>query len=62
MKTPITGNAIKKYDNDPVLVALAKAWYIAGSNPAYHSRMVKQVEASMPLLARALDRLPDPTK
>lgn len=55
--TPTTAAGLRKFDRWPAIEAVAHAWNDAGSNPAHHHRMRAEVARSMPLLARALDRL-----
>ena len=45
------------YDDDCPLYAVVHAWMDSGPHPLYHEQMKQQVHKSMPLLARALDRL-----
>lgn len=55
--TPVTSAGLRKYDALPAEEAVRKAWNDPGRN-AYHHRMVQEeIRRSMPLLARALDRL-----
>ncbi len=54
MKTPITKDSLKKYDNLPAIEAIYLAWNVPGSNAFYHYQIKRE---SMPLLTRALDRL-----
>ena len=54
MKTPITKDSLKKYDNLP---AIYLAWNVPGSNAFYHYQIKLEIQQSMPLLTRALDRL-----
>lgn len=50
---------ITVYDGLPPEVAVAKAWSEYGSRPKHHKEMQDELRKSMPLLARALDRLVD---
>ncbi len=58
MKTPTTPEGLKKFDHLMPMDAILLAWHDPGSNPEWHAAAKKQVADSMPLLARALDRLP----
>ena len=57
MKTPITKDSLKKYDNLPAIEAIYLAWNVPGSNAFYHYQIKREIQQSMPLLTRALDRL-----
>lgn len=57
MRTPITQNGLKKYDLLSPVDAVIKAWTNPGSNEWWHANAKHDVRQSMPLLARALDRL-----
>lgn len=63
-KTPITPDGLIKYDDLPVEEALWRAWNDPGSHSVqrltWHAYRRKDVRDNMPLLARALDRLPNP--
>ena len=45
------------YDRLAAVDAVTAAWTRPGPNPEYHRRMQAEVRQSMPVLARALDRL-----
>jgi len=57
MDTPVTDEGLRKYDHLTPCAAALKAWTDAGSNPVWHHTCRHEVRKSMPLLARALDRL-----
>lgn len=57
MSTPVTEEGLKQYDEDPILVAIARAWTEPGNHPSWHFRMQQIVRSQMPVLGRALDRL-----
>lgn len=54
-KTPV--RRMTMYDNLPPAEAAAKAWNMKGDKPDYHRRAQEVVRDTMPLVARALDRL-----
>ncbi len=56
-ETPTTGQGLAQYDRLPPSEAARRAWREFGSNPAWHAKMQDEVRKSMPLLARALDRM-----
>jgi hypothetical protein len=57
MDTPTTPAGLRRYDQlDPAAAVLA-AWTQPGANPGWHADAQHAVRRSMPLLARALDRL-----
>lgn len=58
--TPVTPCGRIKYDDLPVLEALWYAWNEPGNHLTWHAYCRKEVRDKMPLLARALDRLPNP--
>lgn len=58
MSTPVTRNGLRSYDHLDPVEAIRQAWQEPGAQPEYHRRVKQQVDALMPLLARALDRLP----
>jgi hypothetical protein len=58
--TPVTPAGLRQYDHMVPIDAVMAAWFIAGDNPVWHHRMQRRVRKSMPLLARALDRLAHP--
>lgn len=53
---------ITMYDSIPPEEAAAAAWTEYGSNPRQHKSAQEELRKSMPLLARALDRLVDSQK
>lgn len=55
--TPRTDAGLRQYDHLSALDAVIRAWTEPGPNPAWHEMTRKEVHDSMPLLARALDRL-----
>lgn len=56
-KTPVDPNALDMYDHlTPELAAVA-AWIREGDDPYWHRSRKEVVAVSMPLLARALDRM-----
>lgn len=57
MNRPSPRERIRGYDALPPAEAVAAAWANPGPHPAYHRRMQAEVRQSMPVLARALDRL-----
>ena len=57
IKTPVTVEGLKQFDNLPAAQAVFKAWTIPGRNKYWHWRTRGIVRDTMPLLARALDRL-----
>lgn len=57
MRTPVTKEGLHMYDHLPPLVAVVSAWVNPGANPGWHYTMQDEVRKSMPVLARALDRL-----
>ena len=60
--TPTTYAGLRKFDHLPPEQAAQEAWTSLGSNPAWGLASKQQVRDSMPLLARALDRLCLPTE
>lgn len=62
MKTPTTPEGLTQYDHLPPHEAVRKAWTDAGKNPPFHFAAKQQVAATMPVLARALERLARETK
>lgn len=62
MSTPFTEEGLKQFDNEPVIVAIARAWTESGKYPSWHYRMQNVVRRNMPVLGRALDRLADEYK
>lgn len=56
-KTPVTRAGLKQYDHLSPEDAVLKAWTDPGTNPGWHYAMKRDLHKSMPLLARALDRL-----
>ena len=56
-RTPVTRSGLRQYDSLPPLDAVLAAWANQGANPTWHQVMQSEVRDSMPLLARALDRL-----
>lgn len=59
-QTPVTDYGLRRLDHLPVSEALALAWHDPGLHVRHHRAMQRQVREQMPVLARALDRLPDP--
>lgn len=55
--TPVTPRGLRKFDHLPPVEAVIAAWTSAGSNPSWGEAAIAETRASMPLLARALDRL-----
>lgn len=45
------------YDDLPAEDAVVMAWNVPGDNPHYHDVMRSKVQDSMPVLARAINRL-----
>jgi hypothetical protein len=56
-RTPVTFEGLRQYDNLPPEEAVRLAWTRPGPRPDWHAVCVAEIRASMPLLARALDRL-----
>ena len=56
-RTPYTDKGLRKYDDLPATEAVVKAWEGDGINPRWHAACVAETRASLPVLARALDRL-----
>lgn len=56
-ETPMTREGLQKYDHLPPAEAVRKAWHDAGLRPQWHARKQDELRKTMPLLARALDRL-----
>lgn len=56
-KTPTTETGLRKYDDLPAAEAVLKAWTEAGNHPAWDYERKQETRQSLPLLARALDRL-----
>ena len=57
MKTPYTDQGLVQYDEMEPIEAVVAAWTQMGRNPKWHLNTQNFVRESMPLLARALDRL-----
>jgi len=55
--TPVTWRGLRKFDHMLPIHAVVQAWTNPGNNPEYHKQAQEMVRRSMPLLARALDRL-----
>ena len=53
----ITPRGLRKFDHLPPAEAVIAAWTSTGSNPSWGEAAIAETRASMPLLARALDRL-----
>lgn len=53
---------ITMYDGLPPEEAVVRSWADYGSNPRHHIEQQDKLRKSMPLLARALDRLVDSQK
>lgn len=58
MHTPTTPAGLRKLDHLPAMEAVLRAWNEPGPHPAWHRAAQDEVRRCMPLLARALDRLP----
>jgi len=56
--TPVSERGLRQYDALPPLEAIVKAWNNPGKHPSHHEAARRTVRDAMPLLARALDRLP----
>jgi hypothetical protein len=56
-KTPVTETGLRRYDHLPSVEAVYRAWNEPGPRPDWHKRTKADIYDSMPLLARALDRL-----
>ena len=48
---------LEMYDHLPAAEAIVKAWNVPGEDPHYHDVMRSRVQDSMPVLARAINRL-----
>jgi hypothetical protein len=59
MSTPTSPEGLRRYDGLPPVEAVVRAWTEPGPRPDWHERMRREVQSTMPLLARALDRLAD---
>jgi len=57
VRTPISANAILKYDHLSPEEAIVAAWKEAGASPTWHRACKQEVADCMPLLARAVARL-----
>lgn len=57
MKTPINISRIEIYDHLSPQEAVVAAWTKAGNNECWHRQCKVQLRNSMPLLARAIERL-----
>ena len=57
MRTPYTQSGLRKYDHLPAEEAVVEAWKGDGINPRWHAACVEEARLSLPVLARALDRL-----
>ena len=55
--TPRTPEGLRSLDDLPPAEAVLRAWTDPGPNPEWHERTRHELHGSMPLLARALDRL-----
>jgi hypothetical protein len=55
--TPVTPAGLRSLDHLGPLDAVVRAWTDPGPHPQWHRKMQAEVRDSMPLLARALDRL-----
>ena len=55
--TPRTPEGLRSLDHLEPADAVLRAWTEAGPNPEWHARTRAELHDSMPLLARALDRL-----
>jgi hypothetical protein len=55
MKTPAAN--LEKYDHLDAADAVINAWLDPGDNPVWHRVMQKELHETMPLLARAIERL-----
>lgn len=56
-RTPATRTGMRQYDHLPALDAVIAAWVKPGRSPRYHRAKQAELRATMPVLARALDRL-----
>lgn len=57
VRTPHTPSGLKQLDELEPAHAVLHAWVTPGPSPEWHDRAKASVRATMPLLARALDRL-----
>jgi len=57
MITPTTDSGLKMYDHLSPAEAIAAAWNEAGPQAGWHARARTEVRMTMPLLARAIERL-----
>lgn len=57
-RTPVTPAGRRQHDHLPPAEAVRRAWQDTGQHPAHHRAMQREVAERMPLLARALNRLP----
>jgi hypothetical protein len=55
--TPTTEAGLRRLDSLPAAEAVLVAWTAPGPRPDWHFKMQAEVRDSMPVLARALDRL-----
>ena len=55
--TPVTPRGLRKFDHLPPAEAVIAAWTSVGRNPSWGRYAIAETRASMPLLARALDRM-----
>jgi hypothetical protein len=55
--TPVTPAGLRSLDHLAPRDAAVRAWTDPGPHPPWHRKMQAEVRDSMPLLARALDRL-----
>lgn len=56
-KTPVTRAGLQAYDHLPPAEAALAAWVNPGSHERWHAKCRAELWGSMPLLARALDRM-----
>lgn len=56
-KTPVTDSGLRKYDDLPPKYAVLRAWREPGRDAGWHEAQRRVLRRTMPLLARALDRL-----
>lgn len=56
-RTPVTKTGIEMFDHLTPEEAVRRAWNDPGSMPYFHTHRKEDLHDTMPLLARALDRL-----
>lgn len=57
LETPVTEEGLAQFDDLPAALAVGLCWSAPGDNPRWHLKMQEEVRATMPVLARNLDRL-----